>query len=62
MAKNDLAIYEMATYLHDRFCVWNHTDGCGWYYENDSWTGYSHKKWLITAQEIVVKVQNIFEE
>jgi hypothetical protein len=24
---------KLAEALHDAVCTWNHTDGCGWYYE-----------------------------
>ena len=27
-------IRTIAIKAHDLFCAWNHTDGCGWYYEN----------------------------
>lgn len=37
-ALNSLTPLErLATMLHDSTCTWNHTDGCGWWYE--SWNG-----------------------
>lgn len=42
-------IRTIAIKAHDLFCAWNHTDECGWYYENDAkaedfvWQGYSHR-------------------
>lgn len=25
---------QLAEALHSKFCHWNHTDGCGWYYND----------------------------
>lgn len=42
--------YVLAVELHEKLCHWNHTDGCGWYYEIHNgihdWTGSSHKRYL----------------
>lgn len=39
-----------AIYLHERECHWNHTDGCGWYYEVNKgihdWAGSTHLDYL----------------
>lgn len=42
---------QAATALHEIQCTSNHTDGCGWYYENESeestWNiGTTHEKYL----------------
>lgn len=34
---------------HNCLCQWNHTDGCGWGYEEsspDPWKGDAHHRWL----------------
>lgn len=44
---------------HDCLCRWNHTDGCGWGYEEgqsgkeDNWDGWAHKRWLDHIEKIV---------
>jgi len=56
--------FEVAEKAHHLFCTFNHTDGCGWGYEQDASTkwgigtvsGYSaHRRWL-------EKVMNISRE
>jgi hypothetical protein len=42
---------KIALMLHSQFCGFNHTDGCGWYYEykdgsKDNWDGHAHRRWL----------------
>lgn len=32
---SDTALREIADLIHDKNCHWNHTDGCGYFY--DSW-------------------------
>ena len=38
--------HQLATELHSMLCTWNHTDGCGWFYEftgkKDNWQGHAH--------------------
>lgn len=48
---------QLAIFLHKNLCKWNHTDGCGWYYEinNDihDWSGSAHiRYWNITNKLI----------
>lgn len=47
----------IAVQLHDAKCTWNHTDGCGWYYEVSkgvhNWSGSSHAAYLRSAQKLV---------
>ena len=54
------AVKKLATLLHEQFCGFNHTDGCGWYYEEgegkDPWDGSmygSHTRWAEKAKEIM---------
>jgi hypothetical protein len=35
-----------AARAHDLLCPYNHTDGCSWGYEGDSWSGDAHSRWL----------------
>lgn len=47
----------LADSLHSMLCNWNHTDGCGWYYETKNkhadWNGYHHKHWLGKARKLM---------
>ena len=42
-----------ATRAHDLLCPYNHTDGCAWGYEGDSWTSDAHSRWLRHMNKIV---------
>lgn len=47
---------KLSIILHDAFCHWNHTDGCGWHYENESFFfkhGSTKTGWLIKATQIL---------
>lgn len=48
---------QLATELHGMLCTWNHTDGCGWFYEfnnkKDNWAGHDHGKYLKKAQKLI---------
>ena len=46
---------QLAIFLHEKMCTWNHTDGCSWHYEINKgvpdWDGHAHNKyWSIAAQ------------
>ena len=50
----------LADVLHSKFCRWNHTDGCGWFYEQNSdkswkWDGYAHTEYLKKAQVMLAE-------
>jgi hypothetical protein len=49
--------WQLAKQLHAMLCTWNHTDGCGWYYEirnkQDDWTGHAHDQYLTKARMIM---------
>lgn len=53
---------EIAVYLHDNFCSYNHIDECGWAYEKDgddhNWRGNSHKRWLERAKDFIEFLKN----
>ena len=48
---------QIATCLHGMLCTWNHTDGCGWFYEfkdgKDDWSGHAHNNYLMRAQKLI---------
>lgn len=47
----------LAVRLHESKCTWNHTDGCGWYYEIEKgvhdWNGSSHGTYLQKARKLI---------
>ncbi|MCC7173403.1 MAG: hypothetical protein IT459_23360 [Planctomycetes bacterium] len=60
MARRQLPLRAVAKAAHDLLCRWNHTDGCGWGYEEGSdpnsdacWNGWAHKRWLSAVETIV---------
>ena len=52
---------QLATELHSMLCQWNHTDGCGWFYEfsnkKDNWSGHAHGEYLKKAQSLIHKCE-----
>lgn len=44
-------IIEAAEYLHEKLCRWNHTDGCGWHYQNWDQPGPDRTSWLEKAEK-----------
>lgn len=56
--------HRLAEALHSLNCRWNHTDGCGWYYENadsyptPTWLGYSHAEYLKKARAVIKLLPN----
>lgn len=55
--------FELAIMLHDKFCKWNHTDGCAWHYQIDDgvhdWSASEHRTWLKRAKKIKVVVDEL---
>lgn len=53
-AKLESPEIQLARQLHAMLCTWNHTDGCGWFYEmkdgQDVWTGNAHDQYLTKAR------------
>lgn len=47
----------LAEELHTLQCRWNHTDGCGWFYEFNNgvpnWQGWAHEQYLNKAREVM---------
>lgn len=43
----------LAEFLHSKFCRYNHTDGCGFFYEGNDWNKPEHNRWLETAQDVL---------
>lgn len=50
---------QLAKELHSMLCTWNHTDGCGWFYEirnnEDDWSGSAHGQYLMKARSLIGK-------
>lgn len=50
---------QLARELHDMLCTWNHTDGCGWFYEmknkQDDWGGNTHGEYLNRARRLMMR-------
>jgi len=67
-AKLESPDQQLAKELHSMLCTWNHTDGCGWFYEikndQDDWNGHSHGEYLKKAQKLIhqCKKRNITVE
>lgn len=57
--------YKLAIKLHERFCTWNHTDGCSWhYYVNEegvprNWNGATEQRYLNKAKELINKIDAV---
>lgn len=53
----------LAEELHAMQCNWNHTDGCGWFYEIHKglvdWTGHAHAKWLSKARSVMKELPEL---
>lgn len=45
----------LAEELHARKCSLNHTDMCGWFYENWERPGYARKRYLEQARTILTQ-------
>jgi hypothetical protein len=47
----------LADTLHGMLCNYNHTDGCGWFYEykdkQPQWHGHAHGEYLKKAQKFI---------
>lgn len=54
---------ELAVYLHDKLCNWNHTDGCGWHYfvkkGVHDWTEASHARYLRSAEVVISRLKGL---
>lgn len=65
VAKNEPEDIQLARQLHNLLCQWNHTDGCGWYYESknkkEDWAGQAHARYLSKARMLThqCKTKNI---
>lgn len=50
---------QLAVILHDLLCNWNHTDGCGWFYEFKNkipqWDSYAHADYLEKAERLIAR-------
>lgn len=46
----------LAEMLHEKQCRWNHTDGCGWFYESWAQPGHSRNEYLKKAKGMLSEV------
>jgi hypothetical protein len=57
LAKLDTPEEQLAKSLHGMLCTWNHTDGCGWFYEfkdkKDDWSGHAHGEYMKKARNLM---------
>jgi hypothetical protein len=57
LAKLDTPEQQLAKSLHGMLCTWNHTDGCGWFYEfknkKDDWSGHAHSEYMGRALKLM---------
>ena len=59
--------HQLARYLHDMMCNFNHTDGCSWHYEINNgledWNAYAHASYLKKANLLlsVAKSPGLFD-
>jgi len=66
--KRQLKVRPVAELAHSLFCGYNHTDGCGWGYEENSkdpeitWGGWSHQHWLDKVEKIAKEHREISME
>lgn len=53
----------LAIYLHDKFCVADHNDKCGWHWEvngmKHNWSGIEHSHWLRASNQLINKLKEI---
>jgi hypothetical protein len=61
-AKLESPDQQLAKELHGMLCQWNHTDGCGWFYEfknkEDDWLGRAHGEYLKKAQKLICQCKD----
>lgn len=54
---------KLAIMLHDCMCTWDHTNGCGWYYEisknEHNWASPAHQDYLKKARNIIMKCEEV---
>lgn len=57
---------KLASFLHKKYCCYNHADYCWWYYEFhnklEEWEGTAHSRWLAEARNIIKIVKELHEE
>lgn len=53
-------VQELAIFLHQKTCHWNHTDGCDWFYymkdDMPTWEGHAQQDALKKAQRAMFHV------
>lgn len=55
--------YRLAIQLHKVLCTWDHTSGCGWYYEINNgihdWNKHAHNYWLTKSNQLLIELDNL---
>lgn len=59
--RSDEDLKNLAIYLHETYCRWNHADGCSWHYEIDrvgedsvhDWGRFAHKEYMDKAKNLI---------
>ena len=58
LAEKYIPLYDLAEKIHSALCPYNHTDGCGWMYEeshDNKWERWAHAKYLGNLEAILEK-------
>lgn len=68
MAQESSPLIEVVIKLHDKFCHYDHTEGCGWHYEISKgihqWggNGTAHHRWMETATNLVEGIARMIKK
>lgn len=46
-------VERLAEHIHQKTCRYEHTEACGWYYENNDWTKWTHARYLEKAKQVL---------
>ena len=53
--------HQLAISLHEKFCNWNHTDGCSWWYAVKDgvhdWSEDSHRSYFNKAHQVMTRLK-----
>lgn len=53
--------HQLAISLHEKFCNWNHTDGCSWWYAVKDgvhdWSEDSHRSYFNKAHQVMTRLR-----
>lgn len=46
-------VERLAEHIHKKMCHFEHTEACGWYYEDNDWTKWAHARYLEQAKKVL---------